>query len=452
MLRRIKSFFSRDNLEYEFLPPALEIESTPPSPLGRFTIWFIVVLTVTAVAWSYFGKVDQVAVAAGRVIPDGKVKVIQPMEEGVVKNILVTEGQRVKEGQVLIELDPTLKQADADSSAKLLSIYQSDKERLIAELSGGAIKDSVFTEPGSSNNPPRDFFFLQKKFKDAKESEYKAKEDALKLSIAQKENELSKAEANLAYLGEIVPIIRDEEKSIKHLHECDAISKMDLYSKQKELYEVEKELETQKIIVQQIANGIEEEKRNLDALNKEKEKEILNELLERERSIASLEGEAVKAKKRYELGTIVSPVDGYVHELATHTIGGIVTSAQALVTVVPDGTPLVVEANALNKDIGFLEEGQKAEIKFDTFPFQKYGTIKGKVLSISPDAVEDEKLGPVYKIKVDLESTSLNIDGENVDISSGMTVSAEIKTGKRKIIEFFLSPIIKYARESLTIR
>ena len=444
--------FEKDNLEYEFLPSALEIEKTPPSPLGRVLIWMIFIIISLTFIWSYLGRVDQVAVAGGKIIPDGRVKVIQPMEEGVIRAIHVEEGQWVKEGQILIELDSTLKQADVNSNAKLLSIYKSDKDRLTAELNGGGFGKNVLTDPQNTDNISADFLQLQRKFKDVKESEFKAKEDALKLTIDQKENELHKAEANIIYFEKVLPIIRDEEKSFRYLYDSGCLNKIDLYSKQKDLYEAENELETQKTILKQTAGSIEETRKNLDALIKEREKLILSELMEKERGIASIEGEVIKAKKRYELGIINSPVNGYVHELASHTIGGVVTPAQPIVTIVPDGTPLIVEAKALNTDIGFLEVGQEAEIKFDTFPFQKYGTVKGKVVLISPDTVEDEKLGPVYRIKVKMESLSLNIDGKNVNIAPGMTASVEVKTGKRRIIEFFLSPIIKYAKESLTIR
>lgn len=452
MIKRLQHIFKRDNLEYEFLPQALEIERTPPPPLGRMVIWVIFTIILLAVIWSYFGKVDQVAVARGKIIPDGRVKVIQPMEEGMIRAIHVEEGQWVKEGQLLIELDPTIKQADVESSIRLLSIYKSDRNRLNAELNGGDVVENIIPDQYIDENVSASFLQLQKKFKNTKESEFNAKVNALKLVILQKEDELHKAEASLMYLEKVVPIFRDEEKSLRYIYDNGGLNKMDLYDKQKELYAAEKELETQKMIIKQSKDSIEEAKINLVALSNEREKEILNELMDRERTITSIEGEVIKAKKRYEMGIINSPINGYVQELASHTIGGVVAAAQPLVTIVPDGTPLIVEAKALNKDIGFLEVGQEAEVKLDTFPFQKYGTIKGRVTAISPDAVEDEKLGPVYRIKVQLESLSLNVDGRDISISPGMTTSVEVKTGKRRVIEFFLSPIIKYTNESLTIR
>lgn len=470
MVKWFKDFFNNDNLEYEFLPPVLEIEETPHSPLSRVLIWIILIIVILTFLWSYFGHVDEVAVAQGRVIPDGKIKVIQPIEIGVIRAIHVKEGERVKEGQLLIELDPTIKEADVASTIKTLSIHRSDKERLMEELNGevkktgnrqGAIGDgttavnhqpSVFSKNKYEKQEAKEISELQKKLKYARESEYKAREEALKLIIAQKENALHAAEATLTKLEKTYTILKEQEAAYKNLYEQGYLAKMELLDKQRDLYSTEHELEAQKKIADQTRNGLEEAKKNLDALKMEREKGILGEIFEREKSIAAMEGEAVKAKKRYEFERITSPVDGAVHGLSIYTIGGIVTPAQPIVTIVPEGTPLIIEATVLNKDIGFVKVDQEAEIKLDTFPFQKYGTIKGKVVSVSPDAFDDEKLGPVYRMRVELEKLNMVVDGKNASISPGMTATVEVKTGKRRIIEFFLSPVIKYADESLTLR
>ena len=464
MVKWFKDFFKTDNLEYEFLPPALEIEETPHSPLSRALIWIILLIVILAFLWSYFGHVDEVAVAQGRVIPDGKIKVIQPIETGVIRAIHVKEGEKVKEGQLLIELDPTIKEADVESTIKILSIHRSDKERLMEELQGDrqkAIGDGTkavshqqlaFSKNKYEKQEAKEISELQKKLKDARKSEYKAKEEALLLVISQKESAFHVAGAIVTKLEKTYTILKEQEAAYKNLYEQGYLAKMELLDKQRELYSTEHELEAQKKIADQARNGLEEAKKNLDAIKMEREKGILGEIVEREKSIAAMEGETVKARKRYELERLTSPVDGAVHGLSTYTIGGIVTPAQPIVTIVPEGTPLIIEATVLNKDIGFVKVGQDAEIKLDTFPFQKYGTIKGKVVSVSPDAFDDEKLGPVYRIRVNLERLSIIVDGRDAPVSPGMTAAVEVKTGKRRIIEFFLSPIVKYSNESLTLR
>ncbi len=176
--------------------------------------------------WSYFGKVDEVAVARGKVIPDGRVKVIQPMEAGVIRTIHVEEGQRVKEGQALIELDPTIKQADVASTAKTLSIHMTDKERLMQELNG----EGQDMAKGKGQRA-KGIFALQAKLKDARESEYKAREDAIRLIISQRENALHAAEAILTKLEKTYAILKEQEEAYRNLYKHEYISKMDLLDK-----------------------------------------------------------------------------------------------------------------------------------------------------------------------------------------------------------------------------
>ncbi|MEW6740892.1 MAG: biotin/lipoyl-binding protein [Nitrospirota bacterium] len=310
--------FKNDNLEYEFLPHALEIEDTPPSPVKRILIWMIFGMVFLSFIWSYFGKVDEVAVARGKVIPDGRVKVIQPMETGVIRAIHVQEGQQVKKGQILIELDPTIKQADVESTAKALSIHVTDKERLMEELNGE--ESAISNQPSaiSKRRKTKGIFALQTKLKEARESEYKAREDALRLIISQRENALLAAEAILIKLEKTHAILKEQEIAYRNLYKHEYISKMDLLNKQMEFHSAEQEMEAQKRIVKQAKDSLEEARKNLDAIKKEREKGILSDIVDREKSITAIEGEVVKAKKRYDLERLCSPVAGTVHGLASY--------------------------------------------------------------------------------------------------------------------------------------
>jgi hemolysin D len=434
----------KDRLDYEFLPEAVEIEETPPSPFGRILLWTVVLLTVVAFLWSYFGKVDEEVVARGKVIPDGMVKVIQPRDTGVIRAIHVEEGQRVKEGDLLIELDPTITQAEVESSERSLRINRYDMERLKAELRGEEIR-------GTGKDHDK-LLLLQKDLKQARESEHKAKVASLELVISQKRTALLSAEESIIKLEKTVELVSKQEEALRQLAEKGYASMMEHLQRQKELVRSEKELNEQRRLAEQIQDSLKEAEKNLEALKKERERSILSEIVEKERAITVLEGEFTKASKRSQLERLYSPVNGTVHGLATHTIGGVVTSAQPIITIVPEGTPLVVEAMALNKDIGFIHPGQKAELKLDTFPFQKYGTIDAELFYVSPDAQEDQKIGLVYKIKLKPKRLFIRVKDKNISITPGMAVTAEIKTGERRVIEFFISPFIKYVDESLTLR
>jgi hemolysin D len=463
LLREIKQEYTKDDLEYEFLPAAMEIEETPPSPTKRILIWMIFVILIIAFLWSYFGKVDEVAVARGKIVPDGEVKVIQPLEIGVIRAIHVADGQQVRQGQLLIEIDPTINEADIESTIKNLSIHLTDKRRLQEELTG----QSIPLPKAIENKVPPEMSAFQEQLKIARKEEYMAKEDAQRAVVEQRADALRNAEATLEKYRKTRDIIREQATAYEGAYKEEYISRMEYLEKQKDLFTAEQEYKAQTDAVEQAREGLKETQHTLMALRGERQKSILGDIMEGEKNIASLEGDMIKARKRYDLEKLASPVSGTVHGLQSYTIGGVVTPAQAVVTVVPEGTQLIIEAMAENKDIGFIKVGETAEIKIDTFPFQKYGTIKGVVTLVSADSFENkdnnkdnnkdtdkdtDKRGLVYKIKVDMEKTTMVVDGRLVHFSPGMAASVEVKTGKRRIIEFFLSPIIKYAKESLTLR
>jgi hemolysin D len=164
---------------------------------------------------------------------------------------------------------------------------------------------------------------------------------------------------------------------------------------------------------------------------------------------STLREELLKAEQRSSNYLLKAPIDGTVQELAVTTIGGVVTPAQEIMKIVPENSAVEVEARFLNKDIGFIHPGQAAEIKVDTFNFTKYGVIDAELSDLSNDAIQDEKLGLVYKARLTPAKSELTINDKLISLSPGMTVTAEVKTGQRRVIEFFLSPLLRYKQESL---
>ena len=494
-------FLKRDDrLRYEFLPAALEISETPPAPLGRAVIWIVFLIVGAAILWAYIGKVDEVAVGRGKVVPAGRVKVIQPAMEGIITAIHVTEGQPVKKGQLLIELDRTMKETDVEGLQKSIDTAKLEIELLKKVSSESDLEKAVLSSDLEDEIKNDLLEFVQ-----AKESEYSTRQESLKLAVDQSEEQLKIAEYDLKKLENKLIISNEKaeslenivktggveaanlvkmEESIKRLYESGSVAKNEWLAKHNELtlaqkeYEAqkiraarekvtleseqnnandevalaEKEIQIQKIRVRQAESRLKETKNSINSLEKERSTSTLSLIVEKNRQISELESSLEKIRKGMEFQSLYAPEDGTVQGMASNTIGGVVTPAQPVMSIVPNDTPLIVEASLLNKDVGFVEVGQEASVKIDTFPFQKYGTVKGKIESISPDAFEDEKLGTVYKMKVSLEKQSMMVNGKNVHIVPGMTVSAEIKTGERRIIEFFLEPIIRYADESLKLR
>lgn len=435
------------NLQYEFLPAALEISETPPSPLGRIVVWTILVIFVTAILWASIGKVDVVAVGRGKVIPDGRLKVVQPLEEGIITAIHIAEGERVKKGQVLIELDSTMKTVDLESTKKSIITMELENDLLKSVLKGGDIEELI-TKVGLEEVIKQDLLQLTQ----AEVSQDQVRQEILKSVILQRQAELELEQATLRKLENNLMFEKDMAQKLKTLYDAGAIEKQKWQDANNQITLSENDLQIQNAKVEQAVSLLEEAKSNSEIVKKERDTTILNKVVDNDKKIADMEALLTKSQKSVEFQTLTSPVDGTVQGLSSNTIGGIVTPAQPIMNIVPDGTPLVVETLLPNKDIGFVTEGQEVANKFDTYPFQKYGTIKGKVINISPDAFEDEKLGSVYRMKISLDRTTLNFSGNEFSITSGMAVTSEIMTGKRRIIEFFLEPIIKYVDESLKLR
>lgn len=438
---------SKDRLEFEFLPAAMEIEETPPSPLGRWLIWILVSLFTAFIIWSCLGKVDEVATARGKVLPDGRTKVLQIMEEASIKAIYVEEGQQVREGQLLMEFDKTITTADVTGIEKELLIATIEKDMLTAELLNQPYKADAAKLMTEEHPDAMEVLHTQHKLREARDKEHASTLQAARLVVSQREQELLIEKATL--------------ESMKKTHLLDELeqsesgngqsSKTDLLQKDNKVYQSQQEILSQEKKIVQAEDALSEVKHQVDTLIERRKHELLDKLVEKEKVLTNLNAELTKAEKRLDQQQLTSPVDGTVHGISTLTIGGVVSPAQAVISVVPSHISLVVEATISNQDIGFVKQGQQTFLKIDTFPFQKYGYLYGEILHVSPDAFDDEKLGPVYKAKVKINSSQTSM-GMSIHLVPGMSLTTEVKTGQRRIIEFFLSPIIKYAEESLKLR
>ncbi|MEK4297415.1 HlyD family type I secretion periplasmic adaptor subunit [Paenibacillus sp. FSL R5-0914] len=439
-----------DRLEYEFLPAAVEIEETPPAPLGRWLIWTIIILFIIVMVWSYLGKVDEVAVARGKVIPDGRTKVLQPLEGGTIKEVLVTEGEHVQKGQLLIELDSTTSEADIQEMAKQLYVAKLQKAMLEAELEGKSFEGLEQGEapPASSAIVAEEVLQVQMQLREARDEEFDSKIKAAELVVSQTRQELHLEQSALELASKDYELALMKSQNGGDENFTDST---DLLQADNDLNKTLLDIDSQEKKIIKAEDALAEAEENVISIKKQRSRTVLDELVENEKTLYTLESELTKAEKRFELQQLTSPVDGTVHGLSSFTIGGVVTSAEDVISIVPDDTPLIVEATIANQDIGFIKKGQAANVKVDTFPFQKYGYLQGEIIYVSPDAFEDEKLGPVFKAKLKVLSAETS-SGNQIHLTPGMSVSVEAKTGQRRIIDFFLSPLKKVAEESFTLR
>jgi hemolysin D len=466
----------RNNMEREFLPAALEIIDTPPSPVGRAVGLGIIAMVVAALIWACLGQIDIIATASGRIISEGKTKVIQPIETGMVATIRVADSDHVKAGDVLIELDGTQVEADRDRFARDLLQARLDLARLNG-LAKQITDHSDGTEPDLID-PPKEAnatdLALARAAMMAQAAQQSAKVADLDQQVAGKQSEAAEADATIEKLQASLPMVQGQEQVRRDLKDKEYGNKLAWYQANQQLIE-----QTHEITVQAQHKRIAESAER--ALNQQRVATIaeyqvgtLQDLDKVRAQVSELQAELTKAADRVRQSTLIAPISGTVQQLAVHTIGGVVTPAEALMSIVPDQDKLIVEAMVQNKDVGFIHAGQIVRVKVDTFNFTRYGLINGKVLDVTRDAVSqngsdktpekdspsddgsglgsDPTTAPIYITHIALETNMITTEAGPTKLEPGMQVSAEIQTGQRRVIEYLLSPLVRHASESMRER
>jgi len=430
------------SMEQQFLPAVLEIQQTPPSPIGRSIIWLIVLFFVCSLLWASLGFIDIVSVASGKIIPNGHVKVIQPLEIGTVTNISVVEGQRVQQGESLIALDSRTINAEIAQLMTEQSLAEQQRKRL-QWLANQQKKGFQQLENDWENNDP----VLTSQW-----LEYQDRLNTLQADKNKRQAEYTAVKQQAEKFSAILPIISQRSQNEKSLVDKKLYPKQEYLETEQQRITTLYDLKSQQSRVKELQQTIAEIKAQMQHTRSEFSKSNLEKQEEVNHKIKSIKQELIKAETRQKARQLIAPIDGIVQQLTIHTIGGVVTPAQELMIIVPQMATLEIEAYVENKDIGFVREQQDAAIKLDAFPFTKYGTLEGEIIDISDDAVSDEDKGLIYKARVALKQTTMQVEGKQVNLSPGMSVSVEIKTGQRRVIEFFLAPLLKYKDESIRER
>jgi hemolysin D len=454
--------------EAEFLPAALEITETPPRPAGRIIAACLMLFFAIALAWACIGTVDIIATASGKIVPTGRTKVIQPLESGVVHAIRVQDGQRVKAGEVLIEIDTTVSAAERDRLKNDYMQAMLDSARLKAALELDGDPTTKFIPPQGATDKQA---AMQKTMLANQVDEIRARLSDQDHQIVQNQANRDAVASTIAKLTESIPYLEKRAIARKYLLDKGYGSKLDYLTIQQDLIEHQQELQVQKGRLAEAEASIAAHEQQRRQAEDEYKHDVLKDLAEAEQKSASLHEQLLQAAQKYRLQTLTAPVDGTVQQLAVHTEGGVVTPAQILMSIVPADSRLEIEAMISNKDIGFVRAGQDAEIKIDTFNFTRYGLIHGKVQSVSQDAIVREKPPEksdanrhtgdesdssepsgqelVYSARVSLDKTKMQIDDRLVNLAPGMAVTVEIRTGSRHVIEYLLSPLVRHKQQAM---
>jgi hemolysin D len=441
--------------ETAFLPAALSLEATPAHPAPLRVARVLCALFGVGLAWACLGTIDIVAVAQGRVVVSERTKTLQPLETGVVRRVLVRDGDAVRLGQVLVELDATNATADAASVREQLGASWSEALRTRALLQSLHTGKLPFLSPppgeawGEAGLPSAASVQAQLQ---AEGQDIAAKLARLGADQAHRQAEIGTVRALIAKLEATLPIARQREADFRSLMAQGFISGHAEQDRARERIELERDLSTQqaRLVEAQAASKGAENARS--AYLAETQRLLSERHAQAELKRQQLVQERRKADQRSRLTQLTAPVDGKVQQVGVHTEGGVVTPAQVLMVIVPRDAQVTAEVVVDNKDIGFVQVGDTARVKLETFPFTRYGTVEARVRSVSADAVHDEKRGAIFPAVLTIGRASIEVEGKRIDLSPGMNVTAEIRTGERRVIDYLLSPVQKSLGESLRER
>jgi hemolysin D len=426
--------------ETAFLPAALSLQETPAHPAPRRAAWAVCALFVIALVWSIVGQIDIVAVAQGRIVVSDNTKTLQPLEASVIKRVLVKDGDTVQAGQVLVELDATNASADGASVQEQLNAMVSEERRTTALLAALRVDRPPVLKDGN----PRDGAQLQAEWQDIT-----AKLAKLDAEHVRRQAEFATVRETIAKLEATLPIVRQREADFKALSDQGFMGAHAGQDRMRERIEQERDLATQKARMTEALAALSESENTRRSYVAETQRTLSDRQAQASSKREQLTQERSKAEQRTRLTQLTAPVSGTVQQVAVHTNGGVVTPAQVLMVIVPKDAHVTAEVVIDNKDIGFVNAGQAAAIKLETFPFTRYGTVEAKVSSVTADAVNDEKRGAIFPATLSLSQNSIAIDGKRISLSPGMNVTAEIKTGKRRVIDYLLSPVQTAVSQSL---
>ena len=448
-IRRTFNTQPRESHERAFLPAHLELVESPAHPLPMWTMRIIVILGVLIAAVALIGRLDIVAVAQGKLIPKEQVKTIQPALTGVVRSILVRDGQRVQAGQPLMELDTTQAAADADKArlSRVDAALMAERSRALLAAQTEAKMPALGAVEGASEPQMLQAQQVAESFY----VEYRDRLNGARAELQKREAELATTGQHIAKLTSTAPLARQQADDYRSLSTDKYVPKTEYLDKEQVALNQEHELAAQRSRARELAASISQQRAEIAATMSQFRRQQMEWLDKATQQLAQNRNDETKADTRRKLLTLTAPVDGTIHQLKIHTLGGVATAASPVMDVVPDDT-LEVEASIENKDIGFVKVGQPVTVKVEAFPYTRYGYLTGTVTNVSNDAVRDRRRGLTFAVRVQLATNKIRANDTWVNLTPGMAVTAEIKTGERSVAAYFLDPVMRTAGESLRER
>lgn len=433
----------------EFAPAILRLEHEPPPVLPRAVLWLLALLVGALLAWAALGRLEVVAVAEGRLIPQSQLKIIQPAEGGTVRELLVREGERVRSGQVLARMDMRLADADARSIENDWWLRRLQVRRIDAELGAAEF-------PANQGDPPGLYAQVAAQHR-ARRRAHEAALAEERAVIGRSRQEMNAARETREKLSGTLPMAQEQEAAFERLAREGFAGKLMVQQRRRERIEAERDLGAQAHRVESAAATIDQAERRMAQLVASYRSALETERLEAESQVTRLSQELEKLRHRRAWSELLAPADGVIKDLATYTQGSVLAAGTVLMTLVPEGEPLLAEVWLQNQDAGFVRAGQGAKLKLVSYPFQKFGTLEGRVLRVSADSSERPNQGAAgratgagyaYRAQLALPEQELRRDGTRHALVPGMQLAAEILLYERTVLEYLLSPLEKTAREA----
>lgn len=436
----------------DFAPGILKLQEAPPSPFPRLVLWVLLALGVAALLWSAIGRLDIIAVAQGRIVPQNYLQIVQPAESGIVKELLVREGDHVKAAQILARMDMRFSEADRQGIRNELASRSLQLRRIDAELAG--------TSLAAKTGDPTELYAQVDAQLRARRQAYLDSLETEKAILGKGEQDLRSAKEIEAKLRKQLPIYREQEAAFEKLNKEGYAGRMMYLEKQRDRIEKEQDLKAQEFTIESLFASIDQSRKRLAQLTSNYRQSLQNERVDAEAQYQKLQQDWAKSTARHDLLELRAPQDGIVKDFATHTLGSVLQPGTVLMTLVPTNDPMQAEVWVQHDDAGFVGAGRVVKLKLATYPFQKYGMIDGEVKRISPDASdlpdtrnerrtnEPQASGSGYRTLVSLNTPYLEADGKRYPLSPGMQVTAEINLGTRTVLEYILSPVQRTLHEA----
>ena len=449
ILDKVKTFLSKNLSQnkyvlqdkHEFKPMLIEIEERPINPIGNFILWSVIVIFFIVIAWLSFSKIDVVVTANGMLIPNGSIKKIQFPYRGTIQEILVETGDHVSEGEVLLKIDTTVIEEEIKRKSQQLRFLGTKIKRIKSQISNDNFVYKKFMDKND--------FIHEKKIFNNEHSKYQEKKKILDEQIVSLREKIKLENINKNI--DLSKLLQEQEMLKNLMKVSELVPKIQIVNTKSKIYILKEQIKSYKNKKNILYKTLEEVTNKNNLLKMDADSINLNRLDGLISKTMDLRSELNTLRTKKNQYDIKSPVDGYILVLNTNTKNGVISPAQEVITIVPNDVNIIAKVDVLNKDIGFIKDNMDSVIKVATFNFQKYGLVNAKVKKISTSSVDKKNYGPIYEVTLLLDKSYLIYKGNKKYLKPGMSISAEMKVGKRRMIEFFLYPAIKHINEGMSI-